>query len=243
MAKPIFVCTLFNATTARDVRFSTALLSLPSRHHDCGKNVSVLRTRRENCRRTCSDGLFHSHRSEHRYLKTFSGKKRSSSTCANPVRRLVLNALELEITDASLDGEALPKSAIKIDSGKRTAHDCITIGVRHRTDSPWRTCGRRAHARAQFSGKINQQDRGFFTCITKGWGAAQKKSCSERNLKRLMLADFPLLGRPAFRARFQLTAVVPENWLAVSNMPIEIEKKIEGGKEVRFAATPQCRAI
>jgi aminopeptidase N len=35
-----------------------------------------------------------------------------------------------------------------------------------------------------------------------------------------------------------LTAVVPENWLAVSNMPIASEKKIAGGKEVRFAATP-----
>jgi aminopeptidase N len=35
-----------------------------------------------------------------------------------------------------------------------------------------------------------------------------------------------------------LTAVVPENWLAASNMPIQDEKKIAGGKEVRFAATP-----
>src|SRR5207248_1294520 len=31
---------------------------------------------------------------------------------------------------------------------------------------------------------------------------------------------------------------VPENWLAVSNMPIESEQKIVGGKEVRFAPTP-----
>ena len=49
---------------------------------------------------------------------------------------------------------------------------------------------------------------------------------------------FPCWDEPVFRARFQLTAVVPENWLAVSNMPVESEKKIAGGKEVRFAATP-----
>ena len=49
---------------------------------------------------------------------------------------------------------------------------------------------------------------------------------------------FPCWDEPVFRARFQLTAVVPENWLAVSNMPVESEHKIAGGKEVRFAATP-----
>src|SRR5206468_1041455 len=49
---------------------------------------------------------------------------------------------------------------------------------------------------------------------------------------------FPCWDEPVFRARFQLTAIVPENWLAVSNMPVESEKKIAGGKEVRFAATP-----
>ena len=49
---------------------------------------------------------------------------------------------------------------------------------------------------------------------------------------------FPCWDEPVFRARFQLTVVVPENWLAVSNMPIESEEKSAAGKEVRFAATP-----
>src|SRR4029450_13162056 len=49
---------------------------------------------------------------------------------------------------------------------------------------------------------------------------------------------FPCWDEPAFRSRFQSTVVVPENWLARSNMPIESEQKIAGGKEVRFAPTP-----
>src|SRR5207253_7721991 len=75
---------------------------------------------------------------------------------------------------------------------------------------------------------------------------------------------FPCWDEPIFRARFQLTVVVPENWLAVSNMPIESETPLdrrarppgapqsqtstgalgehalpaEKGKEVRFAPTP-----
>ena len=36
---------------------------------------------------------------------------------------------------------------------------------------------------------------------------------------------FPCWDEPSFRARFQLTAVVPENFLAVSNMPVESENK------------------
>ena len=41
-----------------------------------------------------------------------------------------------------------------------------------------------------------------------------------------MRADFSPAGtNQVFRARFQLTAVVPENFLAVSNMPVESENK------------------
>src|SRR5437762_2720057 len=49
---------------------------------------------------------------------------------------------------------------------------------------------------------------------------------------------FPCWDEPSFRARFQLTTVVPEKFLAVSNMPVESEQKAEGGKEVRFAMSP-----
>ncbi|PYI79457.1 MAG: aminopeptidase, partial [Verrucomicrobia bacterium] len=49
---------------------------------------------------------------------------------------------------------------------------------------------------------------------------------------------FPCWDEPSFRARFQLTAVVPENWMAVSNMPIASEKKGADGREVQFHSTP-----
>src|SRR5205823_2281835 len=34
---------------------------------------------------------------------------------------------------------------------------------------------------------------------------------------------FPCWDEPSFRATFQLTVLVPENWMAVSNMPVERE--------------------
>ena len=41
-----------------------------------------------------------------------------------------------------------------------------------------------------------------------------------------------------FRAKFQLSAVVPENFMAVSNMPVASETKVHGGKEVKFGVSP-----
>ena len=50
---------------------------------------------------------------------------------------------------------------------------------------------------------------------------------------------FPCWDEPVFRSRFQLTAVVPEKFTAVSNMPVEKETKVaDGKKEFRFGMTP-----
>ncbi|MDB6124332.1 MAG: pepN, partial [Pedosphaera sp.] len=50
---------------------------------------------------------------------------------------------------------------------------------------------------------------------------------------------FPCWDEPVFRASFELTVVVPEKHLAISNMPVEREKKLgDGLKEVKFGRTP-----
>jgi aminopeptidase N len=162
----------------------------------------------------------------------FSGTETVKLDVHSPVRRLVLNALELEITEASLDGKTLPKSAIKIDKEK----ELLTIALPSEL-APG------DHALAlSFSGKINQQGQGLF------YMRYQEEGSPAAAEKKIMLGTqfeatdarrfFPCWDEPVFRARFQLSVVVPVNWLAVSNMPVESEKKIAGGKEVRFAATP-----
>src|ERR1700688_2179018 len=47
--------------------------------------------------------------------RTFSGTALIKVNAATPVRQLVMNALELEITAAMVDDQALAASAIKID--------------------------------------------------------------------------------------------------------------------------------
>src|SRR6266700_1730425 len=72
------------------------------------------------------------------------------------------------------------------------------------------------HTRAlKFTGKINQFGRGLFYAKYQEQGTGAKKmflgtQFEATDARRL----FPCWDEPVFRARFQLTAVVPENWMA-----------------------------
>jgi len=160
---------------------------------------------------------------------TFTGTETVKLHVHSPVRQLVLNVLELKIAAASLDGKALPPSVIKIDKGK----ELLTLAL-----SSELACGDHALA-LSFSGKINQQGQGLFYVHYQERGSGRKKIMLGTQFEATDARRFfPCWDEPVFRARFQLTAVVPENWLAAGNMPVESEKKIDSGKEVRFAATP-----
>src|SRR6059058_1494856 len=160
---------------------------------------------------------------------TFTGSETVELGVHNPVHQLVLNALKLKVIEASIDGKALPQSAMKIDEKNKL----LTLALPSELSAGDHTLA------LTFSGKINQQGQGLFYMRYQEQGTGAKKIAlgtqfEATDARRL----FPCWDEPSFRARFQLTAVVPEIWLAVSNMPIESEKKVSDGKEIRFAATP-----
>src|SRR5262245_60511407 len=151
---------------------------------------------------------------------TFAGSENVKLKVRKPVRQLVLNALELKIEAASVDGKEFPASAIKTDNEK----ELLTLRL------PSELAAGDHALTLRFTGKINQQGQGLF------YMRYQEKNSGAR---KVMLGTqfeatdarrfFPCWDEPAFRARFQLTVVVAENWLAVSNMPIESEQTIAGG--------------
>ena len=160
---------------------------------------------------------------------TFAGSETVKLNVRSPVRQVVLNALELKIQAASLDGKELPTSAIRID--KET--ELLTLTLPQELATGDHSLGLR------FAGKINQQGQGLFYMRYEEQGSGARKVLLGTQFEATDARRFfPCWDEPAFRARFQLTVVVPENWLAVSNMPIESEEKIAGGKQVRFAPTP-----
>jgi aminopeptidase N len=161
--------------------------------------------------------------------RTFTGSETVKLNVREAVRQLVLNALEIKITKAALDGKSIAASAIKLDPKQETM--TLTLGSElpvgpHRLE-------------LEFAGKINQQGQGLYYAPYQEQGTGTKKIMLGTQFEATDARRFfPCWDEPSFRARFQLTAVVPENFIAVSNMPIEKETKVAGGKEVRFAATP-----
>ena len=160
---------------------------------------------------------------------TFAGSESVKLNVRSPVHQLVLNGLELKIEAASVDGKELPPSAIKTDNEK----ELLTLTL------PSELAAGDHALTLRFTGKINQQGQGLFYMRYQEQGSGARKVMLGTQFEATDARRFfPCWDEPAFRARFQLTVVVPENWLAVSNMPIESEQKIAGGKEVRFAPTP-----
>jgi aminopeptidase N len=163
---------------------------------------------------------------------SFAGSEKVKIDVRAPVREIVLNAAELEITAASINDKALPKTAIKIDKKEELL----------RLSLPNELAAGNHTVALTFSGKINQQGQGLFYMRYQEQGTGAKKIAlgtqfEATDARRL----FPCWDEPSFRTRFQLTAVVPEKWMAVSNMPIETQTKIDkpaASKEVRFAMTP-----
>ena len=160
---------------------------------------------------------------------TFAGTETVKLNVRRRVRELVLNALELKIEAASIDGKELPGSVIKTN----TKNELLTLAL------PSGLAAGEHTLTFGFTGKINEQGQGLFYMRYQEQGTGARKIMLGSQFEATDARRFfPCWDEPVFRARFQLTAVVPENWLAVSNMPVESEKKIAGGKEVRFAATP-----
>ena len=148
------------------------------------------------------------------------------------MKTITLNVNTMTIRSAKLlraDGKVEQGARVAIDAKEQTA----TLTFDNEIPSG------QHQVSIDFAGKINEAPQGLYYVRYQEEGSGAKKimigTHMESSDARRM---FPCWDEPVFRARFQLTAVVPENWLAVSNMPIESEKKTAEGKEVRFAPTP-----
>jgi len=145
-----------------------------------------------------------------------------------PVKEIVLNALDLEISSARLVAGREMELHPLLDASKQT----LTLPL------PEELHPGKYKLEIEFSCRITAQAQGLYYV-----------KYATKSGKKLMLgtqmepADarrmFPCWDEPVFRAGFQLTVVVPEKHLPVSNMPVEKERKIgRGMKEVQFARTP-----
>ena len=129
------------------------------------------------------------------------------------MKQFVLNSADIQIIKATIDGKAVPASAVKSDEKEETLTIAAELAAgNHQLD-------------LEFTGKINQRGVGLYYATYQEQGTGTKKTMLgtqfEATDARRM---FPCWDEPSFRARFQLTAVVPENFAAVSNMPSRLSE-------------------
>ena len=174
-----------------------------------------------------------------------------------PTRKIVLNALDLEIIKAFLGGGSSTTPPKTPDAGDTspspggegehylTKRDWVPLSPKLDTNTqtltltlPSKIPAGKHKLYLDFTGHLREQEQGLFYV-----------KYNSPSGKKIMLASqmeatdarrmFPCWDEPVFRASFDLTVVLPAKFKAVSNMPIENERSLPGDlKETRFARTP-----
>src|SRR4051812_12594650 len=160
---------------------------------------------------------------------TIAGAEVVDIEVTEPTDRLVLNAVNLTVETAAIEGDAGRASQIVPD---RTA-ETVTIIF------PRAIAAGRHQLRIGFSAHINRFGRGLFVVdypTSDGRTRMISSHLEPADARRI----FPGWDEPAFKASFDLTVTVPEKLLAVSNMPIASEQPAgDGRKRVSFERTPR----
>lgn len=162
----------------------------------------------------------------------FTGSETVVIEVSQPVKTITLNANAITIPSAKLlsdTGEMQQTATVALNSKEQTA----TLAFDHEITAGTYTLA------LDFAGTINEAGQGLYYVTYRDEGNGEEKTMLSTQMEptdaRRM---FPCWDEPSFRARFRLTATVPENFTTVSNMPIEGERPTNGGKEVRFGETP-----
>jgi puromycin-sensitive aminopeptidase len=156
---------------------------------------------------------------------TFAGEEEILVRISAPTNTIVLNALELVITEATVvQGAATSRATVACDSGNQQA----TLSL----DRPL-TAGD-ARIRTRFTGTLNGQLGGFYLSTTpkRRYAVTQFEATDARRA-------FPSFDEPAFKATFDVVLVVDRGDQAISNARVLSDTPGPGDAKhtVTFATT------
>jgi len=159
---------------------------------------------------------------------TFRGAVEIDLEVHRPTDRIVLNAQDLSVDSASVDGKRSAPE-LRYDENRQT----LTVLAGHRIPPG-------AHRLSlTYHGRIYEQSSGFFAldyAVPGGKARALFTQFEDADARRFV----PCWDEPGRKATFELSAVVPAKLMAVSNMPVAASEDLPGDlKRVRFAPTPR----
>lgn len=159
----------------------------------------------------------------------FSGQETITLSINQPTSHIVLNAIELDIASAKIEGDAgsARPATITLDESLQRCHFTFTTPL---SPGTWRLT-------IVFHGTLNDKLRGFYRSTykdergeTHSLAATQFEATDARRA-------FPCWDEPDFKAVFAATLVIDPTLTAVSNSTIAAETHAEGKKTVRFTDT------
>jgi len=159
---------------------------------------------------------------------TFAGSELIDLDLREATSRLVLNAADMTLTAASIDGPGA-SAAIALDAGAQTATLSFAQPI---------SAGRH-QLRINFTGRINRFPRGLFV-IEYREGEGMRRMLASHLEPADARRVFPCWDEPAFKASIGLTVTLPRSLRAISNMPVAAEEPVTPAlQQVTFAATPK----
>jgi aminopeptidase N len=163
---------------------------------------------------------------------TFAGRVTIDINVQAPTSSITLNALDLKFAHAALTpagGGGAQNAQVSVDANAQTATFTFPQQI-----------AKGAYKLAlDYTGVIGTQAVGLFSLDYDSAAGKQRALYTqfENSDARRMI---PSWDEPAYKATFQLQAVVPSGQMAVSNMPITQEQDVGNGKtRVSFAQTPR----
>ena len=159
----------------------------------------------------------------------FAGQQTITLTVSQPTSAIVLNAIELDITTAQIEGDSGParQTTIALDASLQR---CLLTFTTPLSPGIWKLT-------MTFCGTLNDKLRGFYRStykdergVTHSMAATQFEATDARRA-------FPCWDEPDFKAVFATTLVIDPALTAVSNSMIASETHEGGKKVVRFADT------
>ena len=159
----------------------------------------------------------------------FSGQETITLTIHRPTTDIVLNAIELDIVSAQIEGDSGPimQAAIALDA---SLERCTFTFSRPLMPGTWKLT-------LTFRGTLNDKLRGFYRSTYKDERGTTHSLAATQFEATDARRAFPCWDEPDFKAVFATTLVIDPTLTAVSNSSVVTETLAGGKKVVRFADT------
>jgi len=162
--------------------------------------------------------------------RTVHGSENITLQLQKPLSSLTLNAVGLRVLRASIRSKDAAQHTLTVSANETlqtitlTSTDEISAGA--------------AELEIEWDGTLSEQPEGLFITRYQA-GDTDKLALATQMEPADARRMFPCWDEPAFRAEFELSAIVPANHVAISNMPPVRESLLPGGKKkLDFGSTP-----